>query len=306
MTTKDDIMDAEQKCHASQDFDEYQSCLKELNDTVGKYLTERFGTKGYGCNAADFTERNIGTFIEKTLNAIGLSVDDISDIILECESGTRNVFALETKEGNKIWIKAAGTNRPTTLTEMIVTKEVSDIADMIGEDTPHIVYQDVPNRLMAISDVAGKSLMSDASVYNQFSPTEMATNSLFEILLMDGDRIRDNVRHSDRIISEIDFAAIQPINSLKQWRNSKASNYLLKRLFNDLENIQRGDSPMDKQWTINYIKSMRQKMNEFDHKKNDIKVVAPHISKWNLERAEKIYAELDDFLNRTEAALAKD
>jgi hypothetical protein len=305
MTTKDDIMDAERKCHSSQDFTEYQSCLKELNDIVGEYLTERFGEKGLGCNTYEYHERNIGTFIQNVMNSIGLSVDDISDVHLDCEMHTRNVFALETKDNNRIWIKASGTNGPISLTEMIVTREVSDIADIIGEDTPHIIHQDVPNRLMAISNIEGRTLRGDLSVYNQLSPTEIATNTLFEIILMDGDRVRDNVRKSDGIISEIDFAVIQPVDSLHQWRNTKTSNHILKRLFNDLDRIQAGHAPHDREWTQKYITSMRQKINEFEQKKHDIKHIAPNMSKWNLTSAEKILSELETFLSKTEDAMSE-
>lgn len=303
MTSRQDIMTAEERCHAAKDFNEYDQCLSDLNALVGQFLTERFGNKGYGCDRSEFDSQKIGSFIEKTMAAIGLSIDDISDIHLECEMGTRNVFALETKDGNKIWIKARGSNRPLTVTEMVITNEVSNLAEIVGEDVPHIVYQDIPHRLMAISNVAGKPIHSTPTVYNNFSPTEMATNTIFEIILMDADRIRDNVRNSDGIISEIDFAAIRPISSLQEWRNSKAANGLQKRLFNDLDSIASGKPPMDREWTANYVKSMKQKLSAISSMTTDIHTFAPNISKWNMERSQKILSETMDLLNDVESHL---
>lgn len=303
MVTVEDIMQSERRCHLSRDFEEFKQCQLDLNDTVKEYLVGRFGFKGRSCNEAEFDDRLIGNFIQKSISAIGLTLDDIQDITLDCERGRRNVFALDMKDGHRIWVKASGSNRPIGITEILITNEVADFADMIGEDTPHVIYQDVPNRLIAISHVQGGTLRDHNKIPYDFSPTEIATNTLFEIFLMDGDRDVDNVRSSEHIISEIDFASINPTETLDRFLNSKLSNRLIKRNFLDMKRIREGQKPIDEQWTRDYIRAQRQIIDEFRQLKGDIKHVSPNLTKWNMENAESIYSEVEAILDQTEQAL---
>lgn len=299
MVTMAEIRDKLHECHKAEDFEEMDRCYIEMNNMVKDYLTERFGPAGQTCNSKEFHEKKLGKFIYETLHNIGMDLDDIQGITLSCDSGQRNVFALETGPESRIWVKAAGTNRPITIDEIIFTQEIENLGKIIGEDVPTVINTDMKNKIMALSDVTGHVMRP--SYYEEFSPTELATNALFEIIIQDADRIRDNVLREGGIIKEIDFAAITGLDSLDQWLRSKASNGTLKGLFNTIKSVAEGRaSEKDLEYAREFKKAMLEKIDEYRENEHLIELSAPHIYRLHKERVDKILGEVEELLSKIE------
>jgi len=301
LVTMADIRKMEEQCHLAKDFDEMNECYLNMNEMIKQYLTEKFGYKGRTCNERDFDRKKLGVFVYDTLKSMGLDLDDITDIELDCREGVRNVFALTIKpENKKIWFKASGSNRDLTVDEIIFTEEIEKIGKLIGEDVPTVLNSDLNNRVMALSEVTGRPIVRESVSYTDLSPTEVATNALFEIILMDADRVRYNVLREDGIIKEIDFAALVPsIKSLDEFIYSKVSNPILKGVFNTLKRMAGNpEYSTHKDWMLKFKEAMLEKIDEYYEKEHYIKLVAPHIYEFRHEDVDNILTEIKELLQK--------
>ena len=296
----EELLKKEMECHASDNFEEYEECIAELNEMIKEILTSKFGYKGRSCDSREFRDKKLGIFLYKTLTGVGLNLDDIKDIILDCDN-RRNVMGIETKGGKKIWVKSSGTHGSISVDEILYTKEVDSIGKIIGEDVPIVINDDVKNRIIALSDIRGKPVYEDG-YWERFSPTELATNILFEIILMDADRVRDNVIREDGIIKELDFGAITNVDTLEEWRQMKTSNQVVKGFFRWMDSVIKGEkiSKRGELYLKNFIQAMREKMNEYRENEDLIRLSAPYIYRHHKERVDNILKELSEYLDKIE------
>ncbi len=143
-----------------------------------------------------------GKALVETLDKTGQTIHDIEEINTP-EIGRNRALEVVTDDHTQdgFYIKEADRG-----IDIQITKEAANVADLVGEDTPSVLHQDMNpvfgRRYIAVSNETPRFLSDNPDI----GPVERADSIIFETIVGDIDRLIDsNVIQGDEKIVEIDF-----------------------------------------------------------------------------------------------------
>lgn len=187
-------------CRSKPTREERSACEAKINREILNHLESKFGSRAHTCSRREAEEKHFGNFLIRTMDKLGLEMEDIEGFgELTCRRGA-NVVPVKAG-GTRFFFKLGGTTGPADTQEILLTQQAQNISELIHEDAPVILNRDTNRGVFVTNELEGKKVRTSRE---PFYPLELADSIVFEAIIASWDRW-NNLWREGKILKELDF-----------------------------------------------------------------------------------------------------